>query len=202
MKSNLTGIVLLAAGASVRMGEAKQMLEFRAKTLLRRSVETALKVSDKIVVTLGARSDILRTEIEDLPVQIAENKDWETGMGSSIKLGLERLIEANDNLQNVIILVCDQPFVNADLLQKLVAEFERTDAPVVACEYEKTLGVPALFSIELFPELLALAPENGAKTLIKKYSAETVATPFPEGAFDIDTPEDYEKLLNAETRTK
>lgn len=202
MNSNFNGIILLAAGASSRMGKAKQLLEFQTKTLLRRSAETALQVSDKVVVTLGARSEILRVEIEDLPVQIVDNKDWKTGMGGSIKAGLKRLLEENKSLKSVLILVCDQPFVNAVLLQKIVAEFERTNAPVVACEYENTLGVPALFSANFFSELRALDSKHGAKFLIEKHLSNVVRLPFPEGAFDVDTPEDYEKLLNAETRTK
>lgn len=195
MESNLTGIVLLAAGASSRMGKAKQLLEFQAKSLLRCSTETALQISDAVVVTLGARSEILLAEIADLPVQIIENKDWETGMGSSIKAGLEKLLKENKSLKSAIILVCDQPFVNADLLQKIVAEFERTNASIVACEYENTLGVPALFSQEIFPELLALNSKHGAKFLIETHLSNVVRVPFPEGAFDVDTPEDYERLI-------
>ena len=195
MKSNLIGVILLAAGASVRMGAAKQLLEFQNQTLLRRSAEIALQVSEKVVVTLGARSSILRKEIEDLPVQTAENEDWERGMGGSTKIGLERLLATNADLRGVIITVCDQPFVTADLLNRLIAEFDRTNASVVACEYAATLGVPALFSAALFPELLALAPSHGAKQLIKKHLSETVAVAFPEGAFDIDTPQNYEKLI-------
>ena len=196
MKSNLIGIILLAAGASSRLGKAKQLLEFNGQTLLRRSAETGLRISDNVVVALGARSEILRQEIEDLPVKIAENKDWKAGMGGSVKIGLAKLIEANSNLEGVIIMVCDQPFVNTDLLEKLVAKYETTNAPVVACEYEDTLGVPAFFSAKLFPELIALEPSHGAKYLIKKYRAKTGSVFFPEGAFDIDTPDDYERLIN------
>jgi len=195
MKSNHIGVILLAAGASLRLGKAKQLLKFQNQTLLRRSVETALKVSDKIVVTLGARSEILRMEIENLPVSIAENKDWKTGMGGSVKIGLEKLLETNENLEGVIIMVCDQPFVNADLLKAISVEFEKTNVPIIASEYENVRGVPALFSAKLFPELLALESKHGAKYLIKKYRQQVTSVSFPEGAFDIDTPEDYEKLL-------
>lgn len=195
MKSNLIGIILLAAGSSVRLGEAKQLLEFQKQTLLRRSAETALRVSDYVVVTLGARRKILRREIENLPVKIVENKYWEAGMGGSVKIGLEKILESDGNLEGVIIMVCDQPFVRADLLGKLIAKYEETNAPVVACKYEDTLGVPALFSAHIFSELLALEPSHGAKTLIKKYREQVVSVAFPEGAFDIDTPEDYETLL-------
>lgn len=195
MKSNLTGIILLAAGASVRMGKAKQLLEFQSQTLLRRTAKTARQVSDEVIVMLGARSEILRKKIEDLPVRIAENKDWEKGMGSSVKIGLEKLLETNKNLQAVIIMVCDQPFVSIELLEKIINKYEETNAPIVASEYENTLGVPALFSAKIFQELLRLDSSHGAKHLIKKHLSETVAVTFPEGAFDIDTPENYEKLI-------
>lgn len=195
MNSNLFGVVLLAAGASVRLGEAKQLLEFQNRTLLRRSAETALQVSAAVVVTLGARGETLRKEIEDLPVKIAENKDWEKGMGGSLKVGLGKLLETSENLEGVIVMVCDQPFVSGGILEKMIAKYTETNAPIVACEYENALGVPALFAAKLFPELLALESENGAKHLIRKYRAETVSVPFPKGAFDIDTLADYEKLL-------
>ena len=195
MSSNTIGIILLAAGASVRLGAAKQLLEYENQTLLRRSAATALQVSAEVVVTLGARSEVLRREIVNLPVKIIENKDWEQGMGGSVKIGLEKLIEADENLKGVIIMVCDQPFVSADLLGKLIAKHKETNAPIVACEYADTLGVPTLFSARLFPELFALEPSHGAKTLIKKHREQIVSIAFPEGAFDIDTPEDYERLL-------
>ena len=195
MKSNLIGIILLAAGASSRLGEAKQLLEFQNQTLLRRSAETALQISANVVVTLGARSEIIRLEIEDLPLKIAENKSWETGMGGSIKIGLAKLIETRSNLKGVIIMVCDQPFADANLLEKLIAKRQETNALIVAAEYENTRGVPALFAAKMFPELLALESSDGAKTLLKKYRKQVISVPFPEGAFDIDTLADYEKLL-------
>ena len=195
MNSNLVGVVLLAAGASTRMGMAKQLLKFQSQTLIRRSAKIAVQISAEVVVVLGARSEVLRREIEDLPVSIVENKDWEKGMGGSAKIGLEKLLEINSELRGAIIMVCDQPFVSSGLLEKLVAEFDTINAPIIACEYENTLGVPALFSKQLFPELLALEPTRGAKHLIKRHLSESVSIPFPEGAFDIDTPADYEKLI-------
>ena len=196
MQSGLIGIILLAAGASARLGKAKQTLEFRNQTLLRRSAETALKVSAKVAVTLGARSAVVRKEIAGLSVLIAENKDWEAGMGGSVKIGLKKLLENNSDLRGVIIMVCDQPFVSIELLKKILAKYAETNAPIVACEYENTLGVPAFFSAKMFPELLALESSKGAKYLIEKHLAEAVSVLFPEGAFDIDTPEDYENLIN------
>ena len=189
------GVILLAAGASARLGEPKQMLHFQGETLLRRMAKSALGVSNKVVVTLGAQIEITRKEIEDLPVEIAGNEDWQSGMSGSIKAGLKKFLDDADELQAVVVMVCDQPFVNEKLLGKIITTFQETAAPVVACAYQNTLGVPALFSAKLFPELLALDAQTGAKRLIKKYAAQTAAVSFPEGEFDIDTPNDYENLM-------
>lgn len=195
MKTNLIGIILLAAGASTRMGEAKQLLSFRGESLLRRMTKTALGVSGKVVVTLGANREIVRTEIEDLLVQIAENKDWQAGMSGSIKIGLEKLLSGAETIDAVIPIVCDQPFVDENLLEEMIEKFRKTDSLIVACEYENTLGVPALFSAKLFPELLALDAQAGAKQLIRKYQSQTTIVSFPEGAFDIDTRANYKDLI-------
>ncbi len=195
MQTDLIGVILLAAGASVRFGEAKQLLQFRGETLLRRSANTALAVSNRVVVTLGARIEILQKEIEDLPVQITENINWKMGMSSSIKIGLEKLLADGDGLKAVILMVCDQPFVDENLLGEIIKKFGQTNSLIVACEYQNTLGVPALFSAKLISELLALDSRKGAKDLIKKYQSETAAVLFPKGAFDVDTPTDYENLM-------
>lgn len=197
MQDSLIGIILLAAGESARLGEPKQLVRFQGATLLRRSVKAALKISGKIVVTLGSRIEIIRKEIEDLPVEIVENKDWQTGMSGSIKVGLKKLFDDADSIRAVVVMVCDQPFVDENLLEKIITKFHETDAPIVACAYQNTRGVPALFHRKLFPELLALDAKAGAKRLIKKYESQTATVSFPEGEFDIDTPADYEKLLNS-----
>lgn len=194
IKTDSTGIILLAAGESSRLGEPKQLLQFKGETLLRRTAKIALGVSKAVVVALGANIEMMSGEIADLPVQIAENKDWKTGMSGSIKIGLEKLLAHKTRIKSVIVLVCDQPFVDEKLLREIIKKFKETDALIVACEYQNTLGVPALFSAKLFPEIFALDAQTGAKQLIKKYNAQTAIVPFPEGAFDIDTPTDYENL--------
>ncbi len=195
MPTDSIGVILLAAGTSARLGEPKQLLRFRGETLLRRSAKIALAASNRVIVTLGSRIEILRKEIEDLPVEIVENKDWATGMSGSIKVGLKKFLDDADKVKAVIVMVCDQPFINENLLEKIITKFQETDSPIVACEYQNALGVPALFCKNLFPKLLALDAQTGAKRLIKKYHAQTAAISFPEGAFDVDTPADYENLM-------
>ncbi len=195
MQNDSIGVILLAAGASTRLGKPKQLLHFQDVTLLRRSAKFALAASNRVIVTLGSRIGILKKEIEDLPVEIVENKDWETGMSGSIKIALKKLLADFDELKAVIVMVCDQPFVDESLLEKIITKFQETDSLIVACQYQNTLGVPALFHRQLFSELLALDAQTGAKRLIKKYHALAAAVQFPEGAFDIDTPDDYENLM-------
>lgn len=187
--------IILAAGSSTRLNnEPKQLLEFHGKTFLRRSAETAVAANFySIVVVLGANAEILRKEIEDLEVEIVINENWARGVSSSIKTGLAELIE-EENLEAVVIMLCDQPLVTTETLDNLCEAFAQTGKPIAACEYENTVGVPALFSSEVFAELMNLHESEGAKKIIEKYAGKTALVAAPEAAPDVDTLEDYEKL--------
>lgn len=196
-KKSKIGLIILAAGASVRMGKPKQSLEFKGRTLLQRAVQTAYDSKCRpIVVVLGSRIDILKNEIKDFDVQIAENADWENGMSSSIKIGLEKVLEMNNQISGVVIMVCDQPFVSAELINRLIEGFEKTENLIIASQYAETLGVPALFGKQIFPRLLELDNSGGAKEIIRQFQNETIAVSFEKGNFDIDTPNDYLKLCS------
>ncbi len=166
---------------------------------MRRAARTALLVENqKTAVVLGANHEKLIGEIDDLPIEIVINHDWQSGMSSSIKSGLGKLLETAPEISAVVLMLCDQPFVTAQTLVHLIEKFAATKKPVVACEYEKTVGVPALFAREAFGELLALKGEAGARFVIKKFAASGLAKIIqPEAAFDIDTIEDYRRLLTA-----
>jgi molybdenum cofactor cytidylyltransferase len=189
------GIIILAAGASSRMnGQPKQLLEFEGKTLLRRAAETALSSNLRpVVVVLGANAEKSLPEIKDLPVLPAINENWASGMGGSIKTGLSVLLAENTDIEAAILMLCDQPFVTAETLNRLVETFQKTKKPIAACQYSDTLGVPALFAREMFAELSALQGDAGAKAVIKKH-ANVAQSPAPEAAFDIDTQADFQKL--------
>ncbi len=190
---------MLAAGASRRLGNSpKQLLEFRGKTLIRRAAENALASRcDKICVVLGANAEKIEREIGDLPLEIVVNEDWASGMGASLKCGLEKLLEAAPNLSAVVVTLGDQPLIDAGIIDNLIEAFLKTQKPIVASEYEETVGVPAIFARSLFDELANLAAEEpgGAKRIIEKYAASVEKIPVPEAAFDIDTRADYENLL-------
>lgn len=193
-RKNEIGLVILAAGASVRLGTPKQLLRFRGETLLRRIARESLASCCRpVVIVLSDEADKFRSELKDLDVSITENSDWKEGMGSSVKTGLEKLLEIKSSLKGVVITVCDQPFVTAETIDELVETYQKTEALIVASEYQSTLGVPALFGKELFSRLQNLK-SGGAKQIINQFRVETISLPFPDGAIDVDTPDDYARL--------
>jgi molybdenum cofactor cytidylyltransferase len=201
MNSSTVGLIILAAGASTRMGTPKQLLLYRGCTLIRHMAEVAIaSVCQPIVIVLGANAERIKPEISQLPIQIVENQQWQEGMSSSIQVGIEALLAVNQHLDAVAIALCDQPFVSSQTLNQLLEAYYFTGKPIIASEYSVTFGVPALFSGTLFSELMALKSTEGAKKLINKHIHEVFSVPFPEGAIDIDTPNDYEQLQTFEFR--
>lgn len=190
------GIIVLAAGGSTRLkGKPKQLLEFEGKTLLRRAVEAAIEsIGEPVIVILGANFDKTKTEVEDLPVKICFNRDWQSGLSSSIKRGLEKLLEINPAISAVIFTLCDQPFIKTEMLDQFIKKFQETKKPIIAAEFEKTVGVPALFAREFFDELQKIENDKGAKSIIKNHQESLGKIALPEAGFDVDTIEDYENL--------
>ena len=190
------GVIVLAAGGSSRLGTPKQLLEFRGRSLLRHAAETALESRcGPVVVVLGAQADTLRRELDGLDVAIVENRNWREGMGSSIRAGVGQVTSARTDVTAILLTLCDQPLVTADVLKGLVARHAGTDAPIVACSYGDTLGVPALFDAALADELARIAPEHGAKDLIASYGSRVASIHVPAAVVDVDTPGDYARLL-------
>lgn len=191
---NNIGVIILAAGSSSRMTGSKQLLHFKGETLLRKSVRTALSVSDKVVVVLGQHYLIHQHELGGLPVDYHFNLDWNKGMGNSLKFGLAQLHKSNPDLEAVIIMVCDQPFVSEKLLQALIDAYNENHS-IVTSFYSGTKGVPALFDRQYFKKLLKIPDKKGAKVLFSKYPTHTVT--FNEGSIDIDTDDDWRKLIES-----
>ena len=194
MRPNV-GLILLAAGGSSRLGHPKQLLPYQGRTLLRHAAETALLSACRpVVVVLGSEPDRLRPELTGLEVLVANNPDWEQGMGSSIRAGLAALEASAPDMGGVVLMLCDQPLITSASLGALVQSHLDTGSPLVVSEYGGTRGVPAFFSHALFPELRALKDAQGAKAVIAAHAAEAVALPLPAGVWDVDTAEDFERL--------
>ena len=186
-------IVVLAAGSSSRMGQTKQLLPLENTTLLRHTVSEALCVINDVVVVLGADYEKIRDDLKDIPVDIVHNSEWEVGMSSSIRSGVLFLSEQKSP-DAIIIMVADQPFVSSSLLIDMMAAYERTGKMIVACSYNKTVGVPALFDKSFFECLMTMEGQSGAKKIITDHMNQTHTVPFPNGNIDIDTKEDYESF--------
>jgi molybdenum cofactor cytidylyltransferase len=192
------GIIILAAGKSQRMGASKQLLKIGKNSLIQHVVKIAV-ASDyaPIVVVLGSNFEKIKKEITDFEVFPVFNNNWEKGMGTSIAKGIQEIQNLHPGLRAVIILLVDQPLLQPNLLNKLVNLYKETGKEIVASKYDKTIGVPALFDRSIFQELESLGENIGAKKLIHKFMEKEKAAfvNFPEGRFDLDTPEDYQRFL-------
>jgi len=188
-------IIILAAGSSARMGRPKQLLSYHDKSFLENAIDNANGANvNQVIVVLGAHAAMLENSIEEKKVHIVENKEWNEGIASSIRCGLNALLRIAPLTDAVIFMVCDQLFVSSSLLNDLIATQKKTGKMIVGSQYENTIGTPALFSKIIFPELLQLRGDTGAKKIIEKYRADVATVLFAMGASDIDTEEDYEAL--------
>lgn len=189
------GILLLAAGSSGRMGTPKQLLKFGKTTLLQHLVDEATVVPGQpLVVVLGASSEEIRKQLDLDKIVIVTNEHYQDGMASSIVCGMQYVIE-NSSTDAVIVMTCDQPFVTTALLHSLIDQQAATGKPIVASSYDQTIGSPALFHASVFPELLELTGDRGAKKIIESRPDRVALVDFPRGAQDIDTALDYSALF-------
>jgi len=189
------GLVLLAAGGSARLGQAKQLLVFGGETLLRRTARAAqLSACRPLVAVLGAQAERMRSELAGFDIAVAENEQWQRGMGSSVRCGLAALLALAPDTEAAVFAVCDQPFLSPGVLDALAHAHILDGASLAACAYGGTVGVPALFGRAHFAALLALPDGAGAKHILNRHAAAVVQVPFPEGLMDIDTVDDYARL--------
>lgn len=194
-KKETCACIVLAAGASSRMGRTKQLLELRGQPLVARACCLANAAGfDEVVVVTGAKHESI---VEVLPAfaHVARNTDWQSGMGSSVYTGLSYVLEYIQATVMAGFILTDQPFLSANLLRAMLYKLQQSEAPGIAARYNNTLGTPALFRSPLFPELLKLRGEKGAKPLLAKYRQALLSWPFPQGGFDLDYPEDWEQFL-------
>jgi molybdenum cofactor cytidylyltransferase len=130
------------------------------------------------------------------------NANWQRGIGSSIRSGVQALIDHAQDVDAILLLVCDQPAVNAQFVESLIAARNATKKDIAASTYANTVGVPALFVRSLFKELLSLGDEAGAKSIILQKTQCVVQLPFPDGAIDVDTREDWEKAQRTQSSSR
>lgn len=184
--------IILAAGNSSRMGQSKQLLKINDEELLVRTVKTVAAsglLNTEITVVLGSNYEQHRDIISPLNVNIEHNMDWTNGMGSSLKYGLKKIMEQKP--AGVLILVCDQPLLTPEHIQSIIHQFQTSPQSIVASHYNNTNGVPAIFPSSLFEQLLMIADDQGAKKVLQQNQNSLISVDFPDGAIDLDTPDDY-----------
>lgn len=187
----MTAIIILAAGGSNRLGRPKQLLSFQGESFLRRSARFAVEAGcGPVIVVLGYSAQEMVSELSSFPVRAVINPGWKEGIASSLGKGLQAVPE---EATAVLLMLCDQPYVDAEVLRRLVAVFEG-GAPIVACRYRNVLGVPALFSREFFDDLRRLKGDEGARSVIQTNLHRVEVVDCEEAGVDIDTEAEYSRL--------
>lgn len=182
-------IIILAAGTSSRLGTSKQLLLYKNESLLQIAVKKALSISSNVFVVLGAQHDACLDELKSYDVQTIDNKNYTQGMGTSLSFGIKHTKE----FEYTLVMLCDQPFLPKEHLEKLV-EFKNFDK-IVTTFCENKPMVPAIFPKKHYPTLLELDGDKGARDLLKQEDIFKVDLK-KEFLIDIDTKEDIEKYLS------
>jgi len=185
--------IVLAAGASRRLGQPKQLLRLDGETLLPRVLRLAGEAgATPLFAVLGAHREIVAASIRNCGAQVVFNPQWEQGIASSICAGLGAL---DAGAAGALLLGCDQTRLTASHLRAMMEAFAAQPAPsIVASRYAGVLGIPALFPRSAFPELLALRGDKGARALLLQPSCPLLPIEFPGGEIDIDLPADLKDI--------
>ncbi|UJP64141.1 nucleotidyltransferase family protein [Mongoliitalea daihaiensis] len=192
---NSYGAIILAAGQSSRLGKPKQLLEYKGKKLLQHAIDAVTPiVHENFRVVLGAYTSEILTSFEPVSFPYVHNEEWPLGMATSLKTGLTSLLNQT-SVEGIFLLVSDQPFVDSEIVKSLLDKHIKENKKLVASAYGHTLGVPAFIHATYFDELLGLKQDAGAKKLFYRYSSDLAQLDFPKGSFDVDTQEDFLKLI-------
>ena len=188
-KSINLAVLILAAGTSSRLGEPKQLLKLKGKTLINIAIEKAFKLTSNVTVILGHKSVEIKTNIENKKINILTNPNYEEGMGSTISFGVSNIKE-----EKVLIMLCDQPLIPIKHYENLIKLSNKNEEKIICSKYKNQYAVPTIFPKNYFEELQNLKGNKGAKQLFVKYEPTSVdlADNF---SFDVDTKEDWQKLL-------
>jgi molybdenum cofactor cytidylyltransferase len=184
--------IILAAGASRRLGQPKQLLVYEGETLIERAIRLAVESgAAPVTVVVGAHFEhVLAVMPRDGAIAV-HNPEWKHGIASSIHFGLKAADRLAPAAGGALILPCDQLRLSADHLRALLSAFAAKRKPSIAAStYAGALGIPAVFPRSAFPQLLALQGDKGARTLLLDPPCPVIKIPFAGGEIDIDSPDD------------
>jgi molybdenum cofactor cytidylyltransferase len=185
-------VLVLAAGASTRFGEPKQLVRVNGRPALHTVVSNAISVAGHAVtVILGAHARDITYMLRQTSASVVINREWEEGIASSIRRGIASLPPA---CEAAMLVLADQVAVSADDLRRLVAAWKGEASTIAASVYAGRIDVPAIFPSWCFSELGQLRGEQGADIVLHRNTSRLVHVPMPNAAFDLDTPEDLIRL--------
>jgi len=193
--SKKVAALILAAGQSKRMGTPKQLLPFNGQPMIADICKKLVSLDlHSIACITGSENNLIEKVINKFPMQAIYNADFKQGMNSSLVTGINSL-SSHNNLEGVLITLADQPTIPLAHYQLMVATFNQNTQSIVSTSYGDSYGVPSIFPSSLFSELQDLGMDKGAKSIIKKYLDKTKFILCEEALNDIDSPEDYRKLI-------
>lgn len=188
-----SAILILAAGSSSRMKKVKQLLPYKNTTLLGWTIQQAEQsVVENIFCVLGANKELIEKQLSE--IEVIHNPDYQNGLSTSIINGVQFI--QKKEFDTVLIMLADQPHVTFKHLNNLIKTSERNPSKIIVSEYQNTLGVPAIFPKTYFNDLLCLKGDKGAKVLFEKNASNLIKIKASHNLIDIDTPEEYNDLLN------
>lgn len=187
--------IIVAAGASSRLGRPKQLVLVDGEPLLRRAIRCAVGAgAEPVFVVLGAYRQTIQNVIDFGFATVLVNDHWEEGLASSIRTGIEA-VDVGTVAEGVLLMTCDQPRVTAEHLRKMIEGFDAQAGTVlIASIYAGVRGTPAIFPRAMFADLLGLRGDKGARGLLAKASLPLVEIQLEGGDIDIDRPEDLTEL--------
>lgn len=199
VRSGVVGVIL-AAGGSRRLGRPKQLLELDGRPILDIVLGHAARSRlESIVLVLGSGAERIVPALQDRGQRVVINPDYASGQSTSLRAGITALPE---HALAVLVLLGDQPEVTSDTIDRLVASMETHSAEIVMPSYAGIPGNPVLFRRSVFPELIEISGDRGARDVINAKRDAVAHIPFPDLSppLDVDTEEDYDRLKEAWAR--
>jgi molybdenum cofactor cytidylyltransferase len=186
--------VVLAAGASTRMGRNKLLLTIEGESVLRRAARRALDAGlDPVIVVLGHEAERMRQELSGLGCRVVLNADHAKGQTTSLRAGIAALPAG---APAAVVVLADMPFVTSEMLAALVRRFLGGGTPLVISDYDGVTAPPMLYARALFPEIEAMEGDSCGKRVVKAHRGEAAVLAWPAGALsDLDVPDDYDRAL-------
>ena len=185
MHQSALSVLIPAAGASKRLGQAKQLVKYNGISLIQNAMNIAGSITPlEIIVVTGANAKAVRDAVEQPPAHWIHNPQWSGGMGGSIAVGASAI---NPESTGLLILLCDQYRVDAHDLQELVRIWQSDPGRIVAAESEGCMMPPVIFPARCFKQLKCLEGNHGARSLFSAYPELLTPVAMKNAAFDLDT---------------